>query len=111
MTVLSKQAFGPGVWHSIHVTGAWADNVEKFNFFCRWVRNQIENLPCQDPCAKDARIYFLSDPPEKAEDAFVWSWRFHNSVNRKLGKPEMDYSNARQLYLDGGIKNCHGECK
>ena len=108
MTGQSK-LWGPGEWHSIHITAAWADTPEKFRFFCMWIRNQIENLPCSD-CITHARAYMLANPPEKAEDAFIWSWRFHNSVNRRLGKPEMEYNTAKQLYLEGGVKTCKQGC-
>ena len=101
--------WGPGRWQSIHVTAAWADTSEKFKFFCSWIRDQVEHLPCQE-CIDHAKSYFKSNPPENAEDAFIWSWRFHNSVNRRLGKLEMEYTTAKQIYLENGIKACNKGC-
>lgn len=98
-----------GEWHSIHVASAWADTPQKFKFWCEWIRNQIENLPCPD-CVIHARAYILANPPEQAEDPFIWSWRFHNAVNRRLEKPELEYVIARQLYLEGDVKVCKGGC-
>lgn len=98
-----------GRWDAIHVTAAWSDTPIKFNFFCSWIRDQVEHLPCQD-CINHAKAYINANPPEEAEDSFIWSWRFHNAVNSRLGKPELEYEIAKQKYLQGGMKNCTGGC-
>lgn len=108
MTNDQKQ-WGSGRWQSIHVTAAWADTPDKFKFFCGWIRNQVENLPCEF-CIKHAKAYLDANPPEKAIDAFIWSWEFHNTVNRRLNKSEMEYSTAKQIYLYGNIKLCNQNC-
>ena len=97
-----------GVWRSIHVTGAWCDTPEKQIFYNGWIRVQIENLGCED-CVGHAKEYLEKNPPED-EDPFVHGWRFHNAVNERLGKPQMEYSTARDLFLGGGIKACDGGC-
>jgi hypothetical protein len=104
-----NKEWGPGRWQSIHVTAAWADTSEKFKMFCTWIRDQLTHLPCEE-CTKHALAYLESNPPEKSEDAFMWSWRFHNSVNRRLGKQEMEYTTAKQIYLEGGMKVCGKGC-
>lgn len=101
--------WGRGQWHSIHTTAARATTTEKFKFFCSWIRDQLEDLPCEE-CTEHSKEYLKSNPPEKAEDAFIWTWRFHNAVNRRLGKPEMEYTTAKQIYLEGGMKNCKQGC-
>ena len=98
-----------GRWESIHITGAWSDTPQKQAFFCSWIRDQIEHLPCQD-CINHAREYLTNDPPEKTDDTFVWTWRFHNTVNRRLGKAEMPYKTAREIYLSGNRPGCGGGC-
>lgn len=98
-----------GCWHSIHQTAVWADNKSKFNVFCNWVRYQIEHLPCQE-CVNHATKYLEDNPPERCEDPFIWTWRFHNSVNRRLNKVEIEYDVARQIYLEKGIKTCQSNC-
>lgn len=105
----SKEKWGPGRWQSIHVTAAWADTPDKVKFFNSWIRDQIEHLPCEE-CRKHAREYIRANPPEEAEDPFIWSWRFHNAANRRLGKPEFEYNVAKKLYLDGGITVCNEGC-
>lgn len=106
---MNKDPAAPGRWESIHLTGAWVDNPQKFAFFCSWIRHQIENMKCQD-CINHAREYMENNPPEKADDAFVWTWQFHNTVNRRLGKSEMPYQTAREMYLQKGLTNCASGC-
>lgn len=108
MTGQSKQLF-PGLWIGIHITAAWSDSPEKNIYFCLWIRNLIEHLPCEE-CSNHARLYLSMYPPERCEDSFVWSWQFHNSVNERLGKPIMGYAEARRLFLGGEIKLCNGNC-
>jgi hypothetical protein len=104
-----NKEWGPGRWQSIHVTAASAVTTEKFKNFCEWIRDQIDHLPCSE-CTEHAKEYLQSNPPEKAEDAFIWTWRFHNTVNRRLDKPEMEYTTAKQIYLEGGMKTCDSGC-
>lgn len=104
-----NKEWGNGRWQSIHVTAAWVDTTDKFKTWCSWIKNQVKNLPCPD-CVKHAEEYVKANPPESAEDAFIWSWRFHNTVNSRLGKPQMEYATAKQLYFDGAIKTCNSGC-
>jgi len=100
---------GPGKWSDIHITAAWANTPEKVIWFNIWMRMLADNLEC-DECLGHAAAYITANPPEKAEDPFIWTWRFHNTVNRRLGKEEMSYETARNLYLEGGIRNCTTGC-
>lgn len=109
MATQSKEIWGPGRWQSIHVTAAWANTPDKVKIFNMWIRDQIEHLPCED-CRNHAREYIQYNPPDHAEDPFIWSWRFHNAVNRRLGKPEIEYNIAKELYLDGKITICNEGC-
>ncbi len=106
-----KMSWAEGIWICIHLTGADATTVEKADFYCSWLRMIVANLPCGD-CRNHAAEY-LSIPgnePEMAEDCFIHSWRFHNAVNVRLKKPEMDYSTAAQIYLGGGVKSLCTTC-
>ncbi len=103
------KSWGKGIWIAEHLTAAWADTPEKAAFFCQQFRYICNNLPCPD-CVKDALAYIAMNPPERAEDVFVWLWQFHNTVNVKLGKPVMPFAEARDLYYGGKIKQCDGGC-
>lgn len=105
----SREKWGPGRWQSIHLTAAWADTPAKVAVFNTWIRHQISNLPCEE-CRMHASQYLEANPPEDAEDPFIWSWQFHNTVNRRLGKPELEYRVARDMYIHGGIRSCTQGC-
>lgn len=107
--VKKDMSWGKGFWMCIHLTGADATSPEKAQFYCDWLRMIISKLPCGD-CRNHAAEYITLNPPELAEDAFIHSWRFHNTVNRRLKKPEMDYSTAAQMYIGDGIKTCNSGC-
>ena len=36
-------------------------------------------------------------PPETKKEAREWLWEFHNSVNRRLGKPTISFTQAAKL--------------
>lgn len=105
----SKWGWAEGTWNCIYLTAAWADTSEKFDFFCTWIRNILANLPCGD-CIKHGLEYMEKNPPEKADDPFIWAWRYGNAVNRMTKKPEIDYATHKKMYLEGGIKVCESGC-
>jgi hypothetical protein len=103
------KSWGKGRWQSIHLTAAFADNPEKRKYFNEWIRHQLANLPCGE-CIKHATAYLAKNPPEQSPDPFLWAWEFHNYVNKWLKKPEMDYTTATDIYMNGKIKVCDSGC-
>lgn len=61
----------------------------------------IAGLPCAR-CRRHAAEHVRADPPDlRSSLAFqAWVWRFHNSVNRRLGKPELPYDAYLELYAE-----------
>ena len=41
---------------------------------------------------------------------FKWSWKFHNSVNSRIGKPVLDWDTTYNLYSDPGVMVCTKSC-
>ena len=101
--------WGWGTWNSIHATGAWATTDDRIKFFDEWIRMITKNLECGD-CINHATEYIKNNPPEQSEDRFIWTWRFHNAVNRRIGKPEVDYQTASKKWLGGGVVACTSGC-
>eukprot|EP00051_Salpingoeca_urceolata_P008036 m.102875 g.102875 ORF g.102875 m.102875 type:complete len:233 (+) comp15545_c0_seq1:147-845(+) len=58
--------------------------------------------PC-GACAHHLREYLQTEPPETASQFKFAQWmcRMHNSVNRRVGKPEFDCANVDQRWADG----------
>lgn len=92
-----------GLWHAIHRTAMQPDFP-----FNKWIRDQINHLPCET-CRKHALVYLNNNPPE-SDNAVTWAWRFHNNVNRRLGKKTITLSECRKQYSDNSVpcKSCSG---
>lgn len=58
-------------------------------------------LPC-DECKKHMNMYISNaeiDPYlKRGKDVFKWTWIFHNNVNKRLNKPQLELEKAYNLY-------------
>ena len=99
MTVISK--LGPGLWFSIHFQAIRAVTPESKLHFAEYINQLLTNFPCQ-ACVEHFRKYLSAHPLiyywHLELGMFKWSVEFHNSVNQRLGKTEMIYSEALGLY-------------
>lgn len=114
LTDEEKKRIFNGIWYTIHKYAAKADE-EKTGRMKSAYREYIkmlseDSLPCAD-CSKHMREYLQSNPLESASSYFEWSYNFHNSVNRRLGKSEEDYGTAKNLYFgeDSVCTKCGSE--
>lgn len=105
----TNKGWGTGMWISLHLLAAWADTPDKIPIVCSQIRYICSRLPCPE-CVEHAKRYIMLNPPEKADDIFVYTWRFHNNVNARLGKPQLPYEKARDAYLNGRTPRCTGGC-
>lgn len=102
-------AWGNGTWFTIHLMARWANTKETVAYFNLWIKYLAGKLPCAE-CSKHAQEYIAANPPEE-EDPFVWAWKFHNAVNRRLSKPELEYNTVRDLYFDDKYQQACTQCK
>lgn len=93
---------GPGNWHSLHLMSANAKTKEQKESVLWFIKILSENFYCKK-CKDDFLIYLKNDNPKNYlnsdEGLFFWSFKFHNFVNNKLGKPIMTYEDAKNLYF------------
>jgi hypothetical protein len=58
-------------------------------------------LPCRN-CSEHAKEFMASADLDKAltnrKTLFTFMWNFHNHVNKRLGKPQMSFKDALDLY-------------
>lgn len=112
--ITDPKVFGPGMWICIHTLALRATNDEKKKEYAVEVKAIIENIAC-DECHSHAVKYLKDNPVEKyfkirdsklgAEiGCFKWSWVFHNAVNKRLGKAQIDFSTALMMYADKSEK-------
>lgn len=114
----NPKVFGPGKWDDLHTYAIAATTPEDKRAFCRFVRIITSSLKCLQ-CREHATRYVREHPPEeylnvkdaKGRDAglFVWVCLFHNTVNRRLNLPEVDYEVSYSLYEPDSmvcVKDC-----
>lgn len=101
--------FGPGIWFTFHIMGLLSTDDITINCYINFITDIIDKLPCLD-CRKHAQKYLKNEPPQTYrfyEDEkghkngmFYWSWKFHNSVNIRLGKDLLQYDDALSMYTN-----------
>jgi hypothetical protein len=108
---------GPGVWYSIHVKAKLATTSDTKEDFFKEIYFHYHNFPCAN-CRSHIQRYVDTHPLEEFHTMidengvdvgpFKWTWYFHNSVNKRLGKPYLSWNEAYKMYeLDeGNIKPC-----
>lgn len=99
--------FGPGMWMTIHILAIHAKRPQEMLRFIQVVEKLINNLQCKH-CQTHALVYMHKHPmvdymhyTNKKQipiGMFVWSVEFHNTVNKFLDKPVMDWQVAYVLY-------------
>lgn len=101
--------WGPHVWATLHTLALKADHeasmLPKFQAF---VEALADLLPCAI-CQRDFSAWLREHGVPKAHDAFAWSVKLHNYVNKKLGKGlDLTESEARKLWTsDHCSYSCH----
>jgi hypothetical protein len=98
---------GPGIWYVIHKTAITATDGAKIDFFLTLLKVVVKNLGLK--CKNHAQDYINQHPPNDYREIidentgerigmFYWSWEFHNDVNLRLGKNQMTFEEAYNLY-------------
>lgn len=94
--------WGPPLWSLVHGAAMSADSGAE-----ETVRSIIETMECVLPC-KHCRASLSRFRPVIQTLCFAtpfeMTWLLHNSVNRKLGKPEMTFERAHRVW-----SNCSSE--
>jgi hypothetical protein len=86
------------LWHQIHSKASSISTPQQHRDYCIWIRNIGNNIEC-NICKTHMLQYLQTNPPENAQNLFIWAWDFHNDVNQRLGKPIVDYATAAIGYL------------
>lgn len=112
MTAISIVKLGPGLWFSIHFQAVRAVDPEGKMQFTQFINQLLINFPCTS-CVEHFRSFLSANPLinywHVERGLFKWSVKFHNSVNEKLGKAVMSYSDALNTYHNSEpCNNCVG---
>jgi hypothetical protein len=106
---------GPGIWYSIHILCANAKTQKEKEAVIKQIRIIQDNFPCQE-CKIHFETYLKNHPPEDSikggpESLFLWSVNFHNSVNFRLGKPQLSYEEAKSIFIEQSIFCSKSSCE
>lgn len=101
---------GPGIWVLMHMKAIKSIEFTDKIDFLHFIDYLCNNFPCER-CRRHMIEYVDKDPPLNyftiPDGMFYWSWKFHNDVNQRLGKPIIDYTTAKQWYNSGVCnENC-----
>lgn len=114
----------PGLWHALHLAGAHAVDESGMRFFKRLVDIYCKSFPCVK-CREHLRKFRDNHPltqyvsmKENGREVGMaqWTWLLHNSVNRRLGKPEMSWDTFSRIWLQTGeddgfnVPSCSKNC-
>lgn len=113
---------GPGIWSIMHRRARRLRTHEQQVQFIDFVKDICYGFPCK-VCKGHCSDYIKAHPLEEFIDVymeidgklvllglFVWTWRFHNSVNGRLSKPLMSWDTAYNLYTEGDTLICNKNC-
>lgn len=109
--ISNSHVFGPGLWWSLHIDSINIINSEDAEYYIKTTNRKLASIPCQE-CRNHALDYLSKNPVTKynalEEGYFRWGWEFHNTVNRRLGKVELTYDEAKMIYVNPMY--CTGDC-
>ncbi|MNK83908.1 Erv1 / Alr family protein [compost metagenome] len=90
-----------GTWYTIHLTAKHAQSASQKAAFIDLMKTLSLFYRCAK-CRKHMTAYINENPIEvylnNEDGLFFWSWKFHNAVNKRLGKPEIDYNTALEMF-------------
>lgn len=99
----SKSFWGSSMWKAIH-SAAVAYKPSMRNSFKRYIELHGEIIPCES-CRKhfkeNLKILPIDQYLETNEQAFYWTYLFHDIVNRRLGKKSPPYTDIKRIYFKG----------
>lgn len=104
MSFANPQLWGNGVWFTLHLLAITSTNQKET---IKTIKLILHSLPCE-MCRTHALEYLSRYPIEdyigvKMHNVdklglFVWTFKFHNAVNYRLGKQTMEWDVAYNLY-------------
>ena len=102
-TATPKSVWGPRGWRWLHMMAiAYPRKPTKEDKLLvqRRLTDFFNAMPCPE-CRAHSMGYLAKYPPDITDSATLqaWTWRFHNSVNARLGKPAFPFSAYQQVYL------------
>lgn len=110
---------GPGCWFTIHLAAYHAKTPQEIQQFISFLILLINNFKCL-VCRGHAVKYLKNNPFDNFINLtlpsgeqigmFKYTWIFHNVVNTRLGKPNIDWDTAYAMFADTEAGVCTKAC-
>jgi hypothetical protein len=113
---------GPGTWNVIHRRAYKARTAPQQSSFIEFMKDVCYGFPCftcKGHCTEHIKNHPLEeyigvlvdiDGQRLPIGMFVWTWKFHNAVNARIGKPIMSWNTAYNLYSEKETLVCSKNC-
>jgi hypothetical protein len=104
---------GPGYWASWHLKSLYSDTKDKKIEVARNIALDISNFPCLK-CKNHSKEYVTKNPLLYAVNnkdpysMFIWTFKFHNEVNLRIGKKVYEFEEAKNMWLK--LEKCTKDC-
>lgn len=106
---MDPKLWGPSAWKTLHALAIEADRRKSSTEFYNYIQNLASLLPCE-ACRGHMQSY-LQIYPVPAENMFQYTVQFHNHVNKRLGKREVSYEEALEMWHSSACAKCEPEEK
>ncbi len=113
---------GPGLWYRIHSAGAkiaLTNEASRIDPYMNEVNEIVDTHNCGD-CRVHGKKHLHDDPMENSRyvrdeegrliGMFRHGWMFHNTVNARLGKQQVPFETAWQMFSQLDNPTCMTSC-
>ncbi len=112
------KVFGPPLWSSIHKDALLSTTKEQQLLFVVRLQDKIRGIPCSN-CRNHAQEYFDKNNIHNAIyvsilgydpslSIFIWTWLFHNDVNKRIGKRLLSIQEALAIHTGMNVPTTIG---
>ena len=108
MSTKGRDYWGPAVWRTIHSFAA-AYTPDKKQYVKPFLKSTGALLPCED-CSEhmpeNMKILNVDDYLDDNHSLFLWSYMFHDLVNKQIGKTSPSYETVKVEYFNSLGEKC-----
>lgn len=100
---------GPGVWYLMHTMALHAKTITQKRTFDGLILHLSQHFEC-NKCRIHLQEFIRMFPVRKYyKNLFQWTWMLHNTVNIRLGKTELGYTDALYRYQNLVCHHCNDD--
>ena len=111
---MSNYELGPELWFDLHLEALHAIDDKRKKKFANKIKKVYKSIQCKR-CKGHMKKFIKGHPlsmydrryDDEGKDIgmFLWSWKFHNDVNKRTDKRIMDFREAYKMYKVGTFRD------